>query len=498
MPISHRHTKLPQLEYIEEKNAELSYKMGEVKQNAYNENVASINKYFDSLADFEPTNKADRDFYKSELDRINQALNNSVTNADFSNINTVKSLISIGNPLMKDERFKNIMASEAEIQRRQKFTQDLLTKNPKAFNEANYHVFMEDYDKWLNRTEPGVKLGYREYIPYNDISESFLKRVKEMTPQIEESIIKKYGMMGTEQLKVLSSAAIARNLRDSMNSQELQQYMIDKQYAMRGIPTEVKKEQLEAEYKKDYNNKYINKQEYDQMLKNITTPDGLENAYNTHFDSKYFSNIGEMYQVREKTYKLQTDPYALASFEYNNIWKEKERIQQENRMEMLKYQTANPKTGTEKDSKIKIGKNPALKIEEKLNTTSGYTPPENFKDNAKSFLKGFLDDDMSTIVALGLGFTPGADDDIQPPEGTKFEDFTDFKLIKELSGEVSVEYKLKGEKQRFGTGMMLNGTEVSTSTGTNTQTGPPQYLPGFNFQQNNNTTQPTDFNWDSI
>jgi hypothetical protein len=485
MPISHRHTKLPQLEYIEEKNAELSYKMGEVKQNAYNENVSSLNKYFDSLADFEPTNKADRDFYKSELNRINQSLNNSVSNADFSNINTVKSLISIGNPLMKDERFKNIVASENELQRRQKFTQELLTKNPKAFNEANYHVFMEDYDQWLNRTEPGVKLNYKEYIPYNDISESFQKRVKDMTPQIEETIRKKYGMIETEQVKMLSAAAIARNLMNTMDSQELQQYQIDKRYAMRGISTEVKKEQLQAEYKNYYDNKLLTKNEYDQMLKNIATPDGLETVYNSYFDSKYFSNIGEMYQVKEVTKKLQNDPYALASFEFNNIWKEKQRIQQESAKELWSYQVANPKPGSEKESKVKIGNDNYPNILNQLNKTSGYTPPPEFKDNAKAFLTGFLDKSFSTTVALGLGFTEN-DGTVVPPDGTEFKDFTDFKIIKEMSGEVSVQYKLKGEPQILRTGVILDGTEASASP---TQSGPPQYLPGFG--NNNNTNSPT-------
>jgi hypothetical protein len=493
MPISHRHTKLPQLEYIEEKNAELSYKMGEVKQNAYNENVSSLNKYFDSLAEFEPTNKADRDFYKSELNRINQSLNNSVSNADFSNINTVKSLISIGNPLMKDERFKNIVASENELQRRQKFTQELLTKNPKAFNEANYHIFMEDYDKWLNRTEPGVKLGYKEYIPYTDISESYLKKVKEMTPQIEETIRKKYGMIETEQVKMLSAAAIARNLMNTMNSQELRQYQIDKQYAMRGISAEVKKEQLQAEYKNYYDNKFLTKNEYDQMLKNIATPDGLETVYNSYFDSKYFSNIGEMYQVKEVTKNLQNDPYALASFEFNNIWKEKQRIQQESAKELWSYQVANPKPGSEKESKVKIGNDNYPNILNQLNKTSGYTPPDKFKDDPEAFLTGLFDKTFSTTVALGLGFKEN-DGTVIPPKGTEFKDFTDFKIIKEMSGEVSVQYKLKGEPQILRTGVILDGTEASASP---TQSGPPQYFPGFG-NNNNNTNQSVDFNWDSL
>jgi hypothetical protein len=252
MPISHRHTKLPQLEYIEEKNIEDSLALGKFKQNAYDENVKNLNLYYDSMEDFQPTKASERQFYRNELNRINKVLSESVGSADFSNINTVKSLINVANPLMKDPRFKNIMASEAEIKRRQDVTAKI---KPGDFNAANYDLFMEDYQQWLNDPEVGKRLEYREYVPYKDPSKEFNEKVKQMSPEITSHIskLKGMGLIADTEVKRMEGAIIAKRLMNTLSSEARTQLEIDMRYQMKNVPDEIKSVELMNFYGNAYN-----------------------------------------------------------------------------------------------------------------------------------------------------------------------------------------------------------------------------------------------------
>jgi hypothetical protein len=311
MPISHRHTKLPQLEYIEEKNIEDSLALGKFKQNAYDENVKNLNLYYDSLEDFQPTKNSDKQFYRNELNRINKVLTESVGSADFSNINTVKSLINVANPLMKDPRFKNIMASEAELKRRQ----DVTTKiKPGDFNAANYDLFMDDYQQWLNDPEPGKKLGYKEYIPYKDISKEFTEKVKQMTPEISTQISKLRGMglIAETEVKRMEGAIIAKRLMNTLSSEARTQLEIDMRYQMKNVPDEIKSVELMNFYGNAYNatSDPTEKKAYKELFE--SAKQGDVSSYGNYYMANYFGNTGEMYSVNEVKTNVTTDPLAMA------------------------------------------------------------------------------------------------------------------------------------------------------------------------------------------
>jgi hypothetical protein len=314
MPISHKHTKLPQLDYVEEKNVEESYKMGQVKQNAYNENVTTLNKYYDSLAEYLPERPADRQYYKQELDKITRALTESVGNVDFSNINTIKSLVNVANPLLKDERFKNMTASDAEIQRRRAYIKELVTKNKGQFANQNYELFMSDVQEWMNDPEPGKKLEYKEYIPYYDMSKEFNERVKQMSPQIISDLQKVPGtaMLADIEIKTLAGGIIARNLQNTMSADAWKQLQIDVWAKTKNTPTEKKQAELTKYYTllSKYSKEDVDKKAALEILKDIKNGD--LSSYDNYYMSNYFTNLGETYQIQEVKTSYINDAAKLA------------------------------------------------------------------------------------------------------------------------------------------------------------------------------------------
>lgn len=443
MPIGHKHTKLPQLDYVEEKNVEESYKMGQVKQNAYNENVTTLNKYYDSLADFQPTKEVDKQYYKQELDKITKALTESVGNVDFSNINTIKSLVNVANPLLKDERFKNMAASEAEIQRRQQYMQELVTKNKGQFAKQNYDLFMEDYEEWINDPEPGKKLNYKEYIPYTDISKEFNERVKQMSPQIISDLQKVPGtaMLADIEIKTLAGGIIARNLQNTMSAEAWEQLRIDMRYRTKNTPTEQKQAELVEYYTllSSYSKDPIEKKAALETLQEVKNGD--LSTYDNYYMSNYFANLGEMYQVQEVKTSYVNDSAKLARLNTSlavSLHEQKQLIDQ--RMGVGDFAPAKTKEGKKETTKIFNDANTNAINLDKLNRGESVS--------VNTYNAETLNGDLTNILKL-----------IQKDNTNA----TNFRLIKE--GDKLMVYYNQGDKEfKEDTGLYLNDESGSSTS----------------------------------
>lgn len=442
MPISHRHTKLPQLEYIEEKNIQDSLALGKFKQNAYDENVKNLNLYYDSLEDFQPTKNSDKQFYKNELNRINKVLSDNVGNADFSNINTVKSLINVANPLMKDPRFKNIMASEAELKRRQDVTAKI---KPGDFNAANYDLFMDDYQQWLNDPEPGKRLEYKEYVPYKDISKEFTEKVKQMTPEITSQItkLKGMGLIADTEVKRMEGAIIAKRLMGTLSSEAMTQLQIDARYKMKNVPNEVKMVELMNFYGNAYNatSDATEKKAYMELFE--SAKQGDVSSYGNYYMANYFGNLGEMYSVNEVKTNISTDPLAMAYTNSSIALKQyEEKIKLDKQYGIGDFAPSKKTSGSEKEAVTKIFND---------ETTNAITLDKLNKGvsiSVNPYSAETLNGDLTNVLKL-----------IQKDN----ENATDFRLVKE-SGKLVVYYKQGDNEFKEDTGVYLEDDNVSSST----------------------------------
>jgi hypothetical protein len=343
---------------------------------------------------------------------------------------------------MKDPRFKNIMASEAELKRRQDVTSKI---KPGDFNAANYDLFMDDYQQWLNDPEPGKKLGYKEYIPYKDISKEFTEKVKQMTPEISTQIskLKGMGLIAETEVKRMEGAIIAKRLMNTLSSEARTQLEIDMRYQMKNVPDEIKSVELMNFYGNAYNatSDPTEKKAYKELFE--SAKQGDVSSYGNYYMANYFGNTGEMYSVNEVKTNVTTDPLAMAYTSSSIALKQYEQKilldRQYGTGDFAPSKTASS-SGKQAVTKIFNDETTNAITLDKLNRGESIT--------VNPYSAETLNGDLTNVLKLIEKNTENA---------------KDFRLVKE-SGKLVVYYKQGDNEFKEDTGVYLDDNNVSSST----------------------------------
>ena len=353
MPISHKHTPFEYSDYISALPADELIRVGTIKQQLYNEGVAKVQNQIDTLDQYGLSILKDQDknYFSQEMDKVMRAINEGAGKTDFSNINSLKDLLSVGRPLERDPLIMNALQSTQEAQRRQ---QVLSSLDSTERGPANDYYFMQDYYDYLNDGKVGSKLSAgKEYIPYVDPTEYMSDILEKVQGDIRTEVIRKNGLLTEKEIEELTSQELKQWMETSLPANIKQQIQLDAMYTTKDIP----QEQMLDQYMKTRQNQYQQTvgmlQQYQEMLPYldeagikdyksllrkaqvlqdniVNAPSNPEEAYNAwvnDYYNSYLTGQSDFYAKKKEKSKTQADPFSLASYESNlrrqeNFYKE--------------------------------------------------------------------------------------------------------------------------------------------------------------------------------
>lgn len=350
MPISHGHKPFVYSPFVAEMDGRDLVTAVELKQNLYDQGVASIQAKMDQLSGFDIARDVDRKYANQELTKIYSIIQKNA-HSDFSNPQTVKSFLDISRPLEKDPILRSAIDSTAELRNRQKTLNDVRTKHPEQYNAANEWDYMQDAYKWMSNETPGAQLNTKYYKPYVNASKEWFEIKKNITPQIESKFRNMGNFISEEQRTFMTDDAIKKALLVSMSPQALAQMDIDARYSMAGLSTEEKYNRVMDFYKDAYKkysalsqvkgieNTGTTAEEYrteadaiNTVTKSLENPetgfideDKLNRLAANLYTDNWREGIGKAYAYSQSVTKWETNPYSLSKFnadqQYSNMEK---------------------------------------------------------------------------------------------------------------------------------------------------------------------------------
>jgi hypothetical protein len=348
MPISHKHSAFVYPEYISPLPADELIRVGTIKQQLYNEGVAKVQNQIDTLDQYGLSilKEEDKRYFSQEMDKFMKAINEGAAKTDFTNINSLKNLLSVGRPLEADPLIMNALQSTQEIQRRQ---QTLASLDPEDRDPANDYYFMQDVEDYLKDGKVGSKLGNREYIPYVDPTEYMSDTLENVKADITSDIVKNNGYLNKIEVEELTNEKLKQWMETNLPTKIRQQIQLDAMYTTKDIDrnqmvkhyvdtrTMQYNQTMEMIQKYEANKKYLDDQDIKDykrlqrtaaVLKNNleNLPNSPETAYNAwvndHYNS-YLTGQADLYAYRKEKKSIEADPFSLASY-HSNLRKKEE------------------------------------------------------------------------------------------------------------------------------------------------------------------------------
>jgi hypothetical protein len=341
MPISHRHQFLKYPGFVDPLPAEELIKVGLVKQQMFDQNVAKIQEHIGELDQygFSLVKDVDKQYFSKEMDKFLKAVNESAGKTDFSHMANVRNILSIGRPLENDPYILNAIEGSAELKRRQKYLDSLPAGQRGVSNDWAY---MKDAQDWFNDGQVGSKLASgKEYTPYADPSKFVSEAVKNVKPDIRTDVIKKNGYLTTLEIEELTNRRLREYLEENLPSNVVEQIRLDALYQTKDVP----EEEMVDYY---YNTRYKKLRETEALLqgyqqyKDVLTPrqqaemqelqlqgqvllnslsnppETKEAAYaawvNDHYN-QFITGQSNFYSYQEVKKKVQADQYDLAAYQ---------------------------------------------------------------------------------------------------------------------------------------------------------------------------------------
>lgn len=346
MPISHGHRPYEYNEFIPELESNVLVDAVRLKQNLYDEGSAKIQSYYDELSTLPLVRDADKAYMNQELNKVFSVIRNNVGSSDFSNPQTVKSFIDIAKPLERDPIMKNAVESSTEYHSRLQTLEDIRTKHPEMYSEANEWDYMNDVNKWAADPNPGAKLSQKYYNPYVDNAKKHSDLISKLQPDIDSYVDKmtNSGMYTVEEIKSLKSGKVKELLLQSMTPQELKQLDIDARYETSRLPIESKYNAVVSTYQKIIsrnmalskvrgieNETGTTREEYldearaaQEILSQLQNPEGqinreyVDRLYSNAYIDNWAEGLGKTYSYKQKKVKLETNPFALENSKHNH------------------------------------------------------------------------------------------------------------------------------------------------------------------------------------
>jgi hypothetical protein len=342
MPISHKHSAFVYPEYISPLPADELIRVGTIKQQLYNEGVAKVQNQIDTLDQYGLSilKEEDKRYFSQEMDKFMKAINEGAAKTDFTNINSLKNLLSVGRPLEADPLIMNALQSTQEIQRRQ---QTLASLDPEDRSPANDYYFMQDVEGYLKDGKVGSKLGSREYISYVDPTEYMSDILEKVKADITVDIVKQNGYLNTTEVEELTNEKLKQWMQTNLPDKIKQQIQLDAMYTTKDIDRDqMTKHYADTRTKQlndtmtmlgmyEKNIKYLDDQgmkDYKRLLRRANIlKDNLENlpknpetAYNAwindHYNA-YLTGQADLYAYRKEKKSMDEDQFSLAAYQSN-------------------------------------------------------------------------------------------------------------------------------------------------------------------------------------
>jgi hypothetical protein len=349
MPISHVHKPFVYEDFIPEMESDTLVNAVKIKQNLYDEGRTKVQDYYDKISNLPLVRDADKAYANQELNKIFSIIQNNAGSADFSSPQAVRSFIDIAKPLERDQTMINAIQSSAEYKSRLEQLEEIKTKHPEKYSKENEWDFMRDIDKWANDPNAGVKLASKQYVPYTDMTEKYLKLQKDVKADIETKLAVqiKTGQIEAKDVETLTAAKFKEALQATMTPMELQQLQIHSDYKSANTSREEKYKNLYTTYKEGYENNLLYSQTkgienhkdangrtaedfaadaeaYKKAMEGLLSEDGTVNE--EEVDRRYsgmlldgFQNqIANTFAYEQSKSKLYTNPIQMKNMDLKN------------------------------------------------------------------------------------------------------------------------------------------------------------------------------------
>jgi len=235
----------------------------QAKQGAYDVNKALIDQTLAMYSSQLKALRADQNQYISaKLKEVTSAIDQfSVRNGDLSYNYNKDSILKAVTNVLQDPIVSDAVESYNNSAKYDSQYQEILKKNPKLANQANYEYgkFQAGYFDYLQGKTK--KLGQIQYIPYTDLTEEHLKNLKTIKEVSGKRFIEtpdpaNPGRMIRKEIDGLEDWQIQQYLGSTMTSQELTQMRIQAWQKQGGVNIENNKASIKRQFD-EYNNQKI-------------------------------------------------------------------------------------------------------------------------------------------------------------------------------------------------------------------------------------------------
>jgi hypothetical protein len=342
MAISHKHSSFVYPDYVSPLPADELIRVGTIKQQLYNEGVAKVQNQIDTLDQYGLSilKEEDKRYFSQEMDKFMKAINEGSAKTDFTNINSLKNLLSVGRPLEADPLIMNALQSTQEIQKRQ---QTLASMDPKDRSASNDYYFMQDVEGYMKDGKVGSKLGSRDYIPYVDPTEYMSDVLDNVKADITSDIVKNNGYLNKIEVEELTNEKLKQWMETNLPSNIRQQIQLDALYTTKDVdPAQMVQhyadtrtmqynQTMDLIKKYEDNQQYLDDDDIKEYKKLVRTanilkenlnnlPKNPDTAYsawvNDHYNS-YLTGQADLYAYRKEKKSIEADPFSLASYQSN-------------------------------------------------------------------------------------------------------------------------------------------------------------------------------------
>jgi hypothetical protein len=308
--------------YIQQFDPQAYASVGMFRQNQYDQGVARVQNYIDTVAGIKVARDVDKQYLNSRVGEITSRLN-SLVGADYSSQSLIGQVGGLAYQVASDPIIQNAEAGAAAVS---KIRADIeaAKKDGKSWSAANEYVAMKSVQEWYNDPNPGAEFRGQGYSPYIDINTRINERWKQAHP---DSILRQstngdyYAYVMTETgYKVLAPDQVRAGIEATLDPNEINQLNINAEYNYRNFtPDNLKAEanSIYGERQEGYQN-YIKKLEFDK-LDNANNPQVLKELEDTI--ATYKDKIKSAERNKQDILSAaETNPAAAKAYLYRNKW----------------------------------------------------------------------------------------------------------------------------------------------------------------------------------
>lgn len=289
--------------YVPQVDTEEYSKLLAQKDQEYKQGVQKVENVKSSIAQLPVANEAGRQYIQGISDKITSELNDNV-GTDWSNQSLVANVTNHANTMSNDPTVNTIVSNAAHI-RGQFSNMETDSKTSKGSNIANKSIFMDDYNKFANSTDPNESFGskYSQYFDKQKYTDDYFAK-KHPNQEV------RYEQAGfTADGKPLSEAKIyqwdaVKHTWEGLRHDEIAKEMGE---LLETSPELSNQLSIDAKYKgKSYNALTYGSAVRDHQLTQVERNEKLYNSYIQDL-SKYKQGDDEYIKIQSKLDDLTTD-----------------------------------------------------------------------------------------------------------------------------------------------------------------------------------------------